>query len=428
MNHMALHAATSDLDLIPPHAPVEMAVTRCRRTTVRLALTRSRGTTINPSASMSDSLRSLRSPFVTLCERHQAFRPLKNFTFWMRRSPTGAIRKELAVRLKNGLPVPARCVEGLVLFARDERTPASSTMRYTLSEYAAQHGVGNIQSAPITELIDLISVAGDPADLDPLTDGIRFVGTLCERGLRLEDTLRPCADADEVRRAVEWIVVDHGRQHSRAKLGYEDAKALGEQRVGLRLREYQSRAVAWWHYEPWSVMLAINRGEPIGVGIGLPVSEDLYTRARHGELNTWDITPGELRSPSTCLVTEAVSMVPRREPSHTAIPSESVARSLIAQYAYLTSVESAGEARAVRVLGVAFSRINLRRLKSFGFAPVGAVLPDTDMAILERVMHIAGEEGAADACVWGNWRTLQLNLGGWRPLRPHEAGADHMRP
>jgi hypothetical protein len=378
---------------------------------------------------MPRKYRALREDFVRDFDGAKQFPREQAFDDWAAKYRGGGFKNGSYSQLREGSAVPVRLVDAFVAYCcRPMLGGGDSPQKTALRAYCALRGLDDAILGSLIKTVDLISSSADASHRDPLMSGSDFVRTLCDRGQQLLESIRPCPSEAGVRDAVEWMYVDYGRQISRpVKLSYDEAREQGERAVRLSLKDYQARAISWWRYEPWTVALAYDRGDIVGMSIGLPVTEERYRRVKDGHINTWEIRTADLRSPSQYLITESVAMTPHRGPATDRKPSAPLAVSMVAQLAYLTTVENLGETVPLRVLTCGFSYVALRRAATFNFAPTGTLLHGTDMPILERVIHIKGK-GLVDGPIWGNWRTVQLNLGGPRPLKPHALDTGQERP
>lgn len=369
---------------------------------------------------MTLKYRALRQDLIRQFDLHRLFPRESAFQDWVKGRYGRAFKNGVYSQLRKGTAVPRRLVDAFAEYCcRRMFNDGDSPQKAALRVYCATRNIDTRVLVSAPKVAELISAAADASHSDPLMSATDFVRTLCDRGPDVLNCVQPCQSEASVRDAVEWVYVSHGRQINRpTRLSYAKAKKHGEQAIGLHLDEYQARAVAWWRYEPWTITMACDLGEAVGVSISLPLSDNSYGRVKDGHINTWDIRASDLRSPSQYLVVEAVAMTPQRGPATDRRPSSALAAAMVAQAAYLTSVERLGEDSPLQLLTCGFSFVTLERTATFHFAPTGTLLHETDMPVLERVIHIKGR-GATDAAIWGNWRTLQFNLGGSRSVRSH---------
>lgn len=279
--------------------------------------------------------------------------------------------------------------------------------RRSLNQFLLNRGVESPHSATAEQVIDLVSVKEEIPD-DGFGWGTRVILSVFDSIARPTSHVRLIRAEHEVREAMGWLWVEAGRQLTSLKLPQFQALAAQEARVGVSLQEYQERAVAWWKTNPWTVVYAIREKKITGVCIALPVTEEFYKRARSGECATFDCQQGDLEVSSPFIIVEGV--VPEIDMrTKTGGLGESLVMAAVCQQARLSDVQHICLDKPLRLLSFTATPVGKRRLRKFGYKPLGTYFPGKDIEYMERQLVLSPLR-PADAALVGVWKCLQLTL------------------
>lgn len=186
-------------------------------------------------------------------------------------------------------------------------------------------------------------------------------------------------------------------------------------------KEYRERAVRWWQKNRWTVIHAVDRSGITAMCIALPVTEAYFNRARSGVCMSYACEPADVEPDTSPFITvEALGPNPalRRSGGHVGL---SLVMAMICQQARLSDVPGLGSREVpLRALSFAGTPLNGKRLKRFGYKPLGTFMPGTEVEYFERRLAFRGG-GFWDAAYMGIWRGLQPQL---RELDQPRTGAD----
>ena len=138
----------------------------------------------------------------------------------------------------------------------------------------------------------------------------------------------------------------------------------------------------------------------------LPVTEAFYNRARSGTCRSMDCQPEDLLEASDFLITEAFA--PRADLREKKLrPGVSFVMAFLCQHALLSDVEEICTLRRpLHLLSYAATPVGTRRLKTYGYRPIGTCVPGTNIEYMERELVLSARH-PADAPLVGIWITLQ---------------------
>lgn len=353
--------------------------------------------------------RSLRADFVQHFQTLGAWPTRDALQTGLRSVAAHGTRNEDYSKLRRGEAVAPRLVNAFVLYCRERRGVRHSPAGQALESYLSARDIDPAGDVKIPQIVDVVSIPVAGTVKDAYLNGLRVFLELFYQIRHPERWARPCADEIEVKRAVHWMFIEVGRMISAQKLPFSEAVRIGESYVGVSLKDYQERAVAWWQRVPWSVVLGLNSAEKIvGMSIALPLKENAYATVRAGERLTYDCRPDDLQFPSANLLIEGFTMRPRRDPNVQPPATMPVLVASLCQQAYLTRVPNVGFGVPIRLLAFAATATNHKRAAQFGFTETGTQMHGRDIKMLERVVNPAEKPG--DCAIFGPWYTLQSLL------------------
>lgn len=259
-------------------------------------------------------------------------------------------------------------------------------------------------------ILDLVSVAEDVPD-HGFGLGARSLHWFFEHEfLRMPGQfVRPVATEEHARDAAGSIYLDAGRQLAGREVPSAEALRLTKAKMGLNIDQYQDRVADWWRRDPWTVVYATNRRGTgrSGASVTLPVTESFLERVTTGRCATHECTADDLRPESPNLILEGVASMSAVEESRG--PKLNLLAAVICQMARLSDVPGLGLDPELRVVSFFGTPVGKKRLKWFGFRPLGTYFPGTSIEFAERRLGYRGH-GFKDGLLVGVWHSVQLHM------------------
>ncbi|MBX3357343.1 MAG: hypothetical protein KF745_02835 [Phycisphaeraceae bacterium] len=315
------------------------------------------------------------------------------------------IQQGMYTKLKNGEPGTRRQIGVIISYIRAPEQRVDRERR-VLDDFLRSRGVADAASTSDAKVIEIVSVPAPPATG---VGGIELYNRIFDRILFPLSYVRLFETEEQVCEAVRWMFVEAGRQTTPGRrLGTLDASLRGQERVGMRMAEYERLAASWWRRCRWTVIKVVGTRKSVGMCIMLPVKPEWYDLVRSGSKRTYECGLDDLQFPSAHLIAEGAAM----KPSEVGVAEEHNPRCLdmamICQSAWLSRVAGFGEDVPVRWLTFKGTPKNTKRALSFGFKPTGTSQRDMGIEFLERTIDL--EEDDRDARVVGVIRRLQRRL------------------
>ncbi len=232
----------------------------------------------------------------------------------------------------------------------------------------------------------MVDERSDERQQDWVTWGITMMLRLLYSESSITGTVLGC-DPDQltVDRAIEMMYDCCGRQVA-AKLAQAQPAAIeaAELYLGESIADYQTRAQAWYRFNPWTVIFAHERDTPVGMSIVLPVSEGAYSDVFEGRRASYELTPDDFAIPTCNLILEAAAERPAEADYTPRNPTKAIMLALIAQTAALARVAELPREKTMRALTFAGTPTNRERLLASGFRTTGRTMARSGVELIER--------------------------------------------
>lgn len=357
---------------------------------------------------MSDGdRRAFRREFLTHAHATKGWPVEENVKEWCDESGRPFMKNGVYSGLAKGGHSSARHLDLIVEFLLDSRHK-NHVERQSLDKFLADR----LASTATTKnaVLELISVAELVPD-HGFGLGTRALHWFFEHQLlRLPGQfVRPVSNEEEAQDAAGAVYVDAGRQLAGHVVSPTEALRIVKTRMGLNIDQYQERVAMWWRHNPWTVVHATHRKRTgrLGTSITLPVTEAFVNEATSGKRATHECSCDDLQQVSPCLILEGVSAASNGESSRN--PSLSLLAAVICQMAKLSDVPGVGRDPELRVVSFFGTPEGQKRLKGFGFRPLGSCFPGTSIEYAERRLGSRGR-GFRDGPLVGIWHSIQLHM------------------
>lgn len=223
---------------------------------------------------------------------------------------------------------------------------------------------------------------------DWLQMGYEILSTAVHLYRRIDENVQACADEGEVRAAVHWMYVSHGRNLSENPiLAVDAAFQLAESHIQIPLSDYQKGAIEWWRFNPWTVVTIRGRRKPNGVSIMLPARAETFDRIMQGNLMTSECRAADLFTPTSMIIVEACAERPVElggEPINSTIV---MFLAQLAQVGALSRCDLLDRRIPLRLLAIAPSPLARRRLLAHKFKETGVKMPKVGVDLMLRTMR-----------------------------------------
>lgn len=350
--------------------------------------------------------RAFRPEFLAHARKHKGWPVEASVKSWCGENERSFMQNGVYSQIANGGYSSARHIELILEYILDSKhehhVERRSFQKFVAADTAA--------AAPtLVSTIDLVSVVEEHPDLG-FGMGVKALHWFFEHEvLRMPARLvRPVETEDEARDAAYWVCVDAGRQLA-GPVDSAGALRAAQARMGLALGEYQETVVAWWRRNPWTVVQARPRrgNGSLGACVALPVRDSFLDRVKAGTCATHQCTPHEVLAESANLVIEGVSEL--GDSSERGRVGLGLLAASICQLAKLSDVPGLCRVHPLRVVSFFGTPVGKRRLKWFGFRPLGTYFPGTRIEYAERELGLRGR-GFRDGSLVGVWQALQLHM------------------
>ncbi|MFO0946450.1 MAG: hypothetical protein U1D30_10950 [Planctomycetota bacterium] len=333
---------------------------------------------------MSQSNKKLRADFLDYMREHDAWPPQTKIETWLQSADEG-MRHGIFSQMIHGVPIAPECVVKVVKYLTAE---ASGKLHVhaatTFKNYLKSKGIASEEQHSDWSLAARLL---ESDEVDHLQRGFRGVWEAL-RGKRVVDRfVQACANESKVAEAIRWMYVWVARnlEHVQSPATIDEEIEAAERHMNIKLEEYQKRAVTWWNFDRWTVVLARGKCTETGMNIVLPLREHAYESIRSGERMSYDIYPSDLQRPSRSLLFEGTA---ERAPDLGGNDGNTTRNTLIgmlSQHAVLSHDTRNYAEKPLRVLTFGGTGRNLRRTASFGFKPTGVTMPGTKIPLVEKV-------------------------------------------
>jgi hypothetical protein len=367
---------------------------------------------------MKNLERALRPDFVEHMSLGDRWPKTTAFETWLAQRGDGVRHGEFH-KLKNGKVVKSRLVVQFVELLADEsaKGPDIAVARAAALEFLRAQGIDSFEQHSSSIIAKLLLSVEDDDFLGKGVDGL--VDILLARP-KCERFVNACNDEDDVKEAVCWMFVAVGRQIQEGQTPLKSKEAIQDAAEYMRisLKEYQKRAIDWWQFDPWTVMLARgNRVARAGMSIILPLRQATYDRIKAGAHMGYETTPADMERPSRLLLLEGAAARPEDRGGEQGETTKHAMLGLMCQLAILSYCED--QRRKLHRTAVTFGGTPKTEasLRKAGFKPTGAKMGETELKVYERPMSRSGKDTLLDFILNGigeqadRWLTPPKNLG-----------------
>jgi hypothetical protein len=297
------------------------------------------------------------------------------------------MRRDDYGHLRRGYPVAPKYALTFVAFFLDQAKANKETdFVLTVSEFLADRGVTNPIAEPVLSLAEKFLTEEQPDVIRGEFGGL--LRMLSQPSRLLPQFPVPVCES-QLETVTRWVYIEAGR--SECVDGYtfteEAAIELAEAKFKKSMADYEATLRSWQKVDPWTIVYAMGKKEPVGVNIMAPVNESAFDEVRRGDLATFDIAAEDLRSPSRCLVFEALAdrPLPRyKKPGNT---SRSTLFTIFCQVASLSHTTGETATAPLRVLAPAGTHQNHQRLLEAGYTQTAPSMGGREIRIFERELH-----------------------------------------
>lgn len=357
----------------------------------------------------SKDRRAFRAEFLAHAKRTKGWPVEQSVDIWCDETNRSFMQNGVYSLIARGEYSWSGHIELVVEFLLDPRHK-NHVERRSLDEFLGRKGVPIAAQAAKETVLDLVSVVEEIPDLG-FGLGARALHWFFDHEfLRMPGQfIRPVATEAQARDAAGSIYLDAGVQLAGRSLDSPEALRIVKARMGLNIDQYQDRVAKWWRRDPWTVVHATRqRGTGrAGVCITLPVTDSFLERATSGSCATYECGPDELRPESPNLILEGVASA--RDSTAKKGPGLSLLAAVVCQMAKLSDVPGLGHSADLRVVSFGGTPVGKKRLKWFGFRPLGTYFPGTKIEYFERRLAVRSS-GFRDASLLGVWQGVQLHM------------------
>ncbi len=353
---------------------------------------------------MAQQFRAFRADFRQHMDLQGAWPKEFAFQTWLRINLNQGLRSGHYSQLRAGHSGRARHMAGFVRFLRC--CPPESREYRALDQYLAKKSLHLAESPTDQKVVECVSKQVERTFADAFMEGVRFLLRLFTRIRHPTRQVRPCFTEAEVTNAIRWMFLELAHQISRGDLSAIDAIALAERTIGTTLEDYQQRAIDWWRFQPWIVVLALDAGKPTGMAITLPLQSVAFEKIRSGARMGYHCMTSEMALHSATLFCEGVAVKRLDHEVRARKGYGPVVVAVTCQQAHLSDVPGLATKQPMRILTFAPTPTQHRRIKRFGYKPTGTSLNGTAIPLFERRLWLKGR-GRKDAATAGVWRVLQ---------------------
>lgn len=328
--------------------------------------------------------RTLRKDFRNHFTLHDAWPATTNVEDWIRAEGYG-IKNGTYAKLKNGRPVDPKHLVSLVRYLRDatSQSRALAHIHTAFVTYCRSIDIPDLRQHSAEALTQLLMEPEENEDV--FMDSMRQAISSLSVQVIFDGAVQACANQNQVRLAVRSMFVWLGNDLDTTTRTSEAAGiAVAEDHMKISLADYQARAISWWQFDPWTVVMARGKRRPTGMGIVLPLREEAYRSLLDGEKPTYDLTPVDLDRPSRLLLIAGASERNTNACQQEGNLTRNTLMALITQLAVLSHVPTKGQTDGLRVLTFAGSPTNHQRLICSDYTPTGINMAKTGHEFYER--------------------------------------------
>lgn len=311
-------------------------------------------------------------------------------------------KRDYISRIRHGKYVPMKYVtfylEMLLVAEGDKHFEQS---RVALGDYLRDRGIATLAPA-VLELVAphcctaiLDKLPGDD-DSDGVVDWIiQGLGSLSTYPLDLffKSLISHCQAGDPDQIALwTYLMVARERIPEGPSLRPEAAREAAGAIVGVPFDDYRQRARRWARVNPWTVLCAVRKGQPLGGSIVLPLYPHVYAEIRAGARKTSDVEPEHICVPSNWIVLESVCENPEVfAKGHN--PTRAILYAMVVQHGALMRLGSPAIGRVYHFLAPEGTGRNRERMLAAGFRPTETILAN-GVRLWERLVDFETGVGA----------------------------------
>ncbi len=302
----------------------------------------------------------------------EGFPKTRAFFCWMRRRPHPVRMSEHQyVRLKAGQAVPWTLLQSLAEYLSDTRKRPYEVSMMAIHSDGAE-----------------ASESGRTADAWRW-GWARLFGAITERFRLVEKAY--CHGEADLRLAARMGIEAVGRAQPEAgpNSSPSEALAIGERMMGRSLDEYTSWLKSLWQEDPRTVLFSVaakarrnGETERLGVGVIAPLAQAAYERFRSGAVEDSSLGVDDWNAPAQHLLLQMLAEAKHEEAKEKRRTSIIQVHTFMFQMAMLLE-ELKRNGNGPTLISIGGTPQNEQRLKSYGFAPVGSVMPLSSRPIYE---------------------------------------------
>jgi hypothetical protein len=312
-----------------------------------------------------------------MMDSHQAWPAASAFLKWVKQYDQG-IKNGIYAQMIGGYGVRAMYVVRFVRYLQGGDAECEAARAVLIELLGGTDWLG--QSAE-----KIASMLLEDGEHDLLQRGVHGIWDAVSSMTTVESSISPCRSESDVAEVVKWMYVLVARHISEKQdLWHKESISIAADHMRISLDDYVHKAVAWWQYDPWTVIRVKGRKAPVGMSIVLPLTDAAYNSLRSGNRMSYDIRPEELRRPSPNLLVEMVGerlpLVGGEAGNHT----RSTLIAALSQQAILSNPHRDRARGRFRMLSFAGTPANRDRIMSFGFRPTSVCMPNTNIDWMEK--------------------------------------------
>lgn len=348
-----------------------------------------------------ETFRAFSREFVNHMELANAWPHYRTICKWLSEN-AGGMQTQRYTQLTRGAPLEARyCINVVRYLLEQGKTLLETGQAKSNSSYCAMVEFFSERQWPaplalsIGEVVERICTPATNRRSTSLLDEVSpraFVERMLDHNF-ISKYVLACNGPSDVGQAVEWFFVELGRlTAAKPELPCQDAVHVAESVTHSSLEAYQRRAVAWHHFNPWTVVLVrserqlgFGRAEPTAMSICLPLREQSYESIIRREIMTYECDPTHLHKPSTTLLHEAVAQRPI-DCGGDENPTAGIAIVAMAQAGILSHQLRASARKSVRIMSIGATDLAVTRLKRFGYVPLGAQMKTANVDLYQLTL------------------------------------------
>lgn len=231
--------------------------------------------------------------------------------------------------------------------------------------------------------------------VDHITRGVTTFSEFVFSEVKIDKYLRACRDENDVFESLRWMFIRVSQCVYPEGPGMADDEAVraAGKYMQITFDEYAKLAIAWWRFNPWTIVRAMHKAEAVGMTIMLPVSEKAYKDVVDGHRPTYDCVPEDFTSPCRTVIVEGCA----ENPAYLGVPGVNPTKPMELctgfQLAAISRCHKLKRPRVLRALSFAGTPTNRERLLATHFRPTGGTMARTGTELYEREFRLGSLAG-----------------------------------